>query len=108
MDHRAAERVAGAQTVRHLHLLVADVGPDVAAREMRKHVAWYIKGLPHSARVREQVNRTRAVDEMLALLRAYLEELESGGLESFGDAAGVKAADAAEPVVAMESGVAAG
>ena len=29
-----------------------------AAREMRKHVAWYIKGLPHSARVREQVNRT--------------------------------------------------
>ena len=47
---------------------------------MRKHVAWYIKGLPNSARVREQVNRTRTADEMIALLRAYLEELEREGL----------------------------
>jgi hypothetical protein len=57
--------------------MVAAVGEDAAAREMRKHVAWYVKGLPHSARVREQVNRTRTVGEMAGLLRAYLEELES-------------------------------
>jgi hypothetical protein len=53
---------------------------------MRKHVAWYIKGLPNSARVREQVNRARSVEELDALLRGYLEELARSGLESFAPA----------------------
>jgi tRNA-dihydrouridine synthase B len=65
--------------LRHLGMMVASVGPDSAAREMRKHVAWYVKGLPHSARVREQVNHTRSVDEMAQLLRAYLDELDRDG-----------------------------
>ncbi len=69
--------------VRHLHLLVASAGEHVAAREMRKHVAWYIKGLPNSARVREQVNRTRTATEMVALMRSYLAELAAHGLEAF-------------------------
>ena len=51
-----------------------------AAREMRKHVAWYVKGLPHAARVREQVNRTRDRDELAELLRGYLGELTRRGL----------------------------
>ena len=77
----AAERLEAG--LRHLRLLTDSAGPDAAAREMRKHVAWYIKGLPHSARVREQVNRTRGVDEMADLLRGYLGELARDGLESF-------------------------
>ncbi len=71
--------------LRHLALLVTDAGPDIASREMRKHAAWYIKGLPHSARVRDQVNRTRSADEMADLLRAYLDQLAREGLESFGE-----------------------
>jgi tRNA-dihydrouridine synthase len=59
--------------------MVESAGADVAAREMRKHVAWYVKGLPNSARVREQVNRTRTVEDMVLLLRGYLQELERGG-----------------------------
>ena len=62
--------------VRHLRMMVRSVGEDRAAREMRKHVAWYVKGLPNSARVREQVNRTRTVDEMVELLTRYLTEIE--------------------------------
>ena len=69
----AAERLEAG--VRHLAMMEASVGPEHAAREMRKHVAWYIKGLPNSARVREQVNRTRTAGEMADLLRAYLGEL---------------------------------
>src|SRR5262245_49525565 len=37
----AAERLA--MGLRHLQLMVVHFGPAVAAREMRKHVAWYIK-----------------------------------------------------------------
>jgi tRNA-dihydrouridine synthase B len=69
--------------VRHLRMLVATAGEHVAAREMRKHVAWYIKGLPHSARVREQVNRTRTAAEMVDLMQGYLAELAAHGLEAF-------------------------
>jgi tRNA-dihydrouridine synthase B len=77
----AAERLEAG--IRHLRMMTEAVGPDCAAREMRKHVAWYVKGLPNSAKVREQVNRTRSVDEMADLLRAYLGELEAHGLEGF-------------------------
>ena len=69
--------------VRHLGMLEESVGPEQAAREMRKHVAWYIKGLPNSARVREQVNRARTAPELAALLRDYLGELAARGLEAF-------------------------
>jgi tRNA-dihydrouridine synthase B len=69
--------------IRHLAMLVRSAGEVVAAKEMRKHVAWYIKGLPHSARVREQVNHTRTAEEMAALLTAYLGDLAAHGLEAF-------------------------
>jgi tRNA-dihydrouridine synthase B len=75
----AEERLAAG--VRHLAMMVDDVGPMHAAREMRKHVAWYIKGLPNSARIREQVNHTRSADELAELLRGYLRSLTEQGLE---------------------------
>ncbi|MBI1798398.1 MAG: tRNA dihydrouridine synthase DusB [Candidatus Eisenbacteria bacterium] len=77
----AAERLAAG--IRHLAMMTAAVGADSAAREMRKHVAWYVKGLPRSAKVREQVNRTGSVDEMANLLRDYLTDLEEHGLDAF-------------------------
>jgi tRNA-dihydrouridine synthase len=64
-------------------MMVATVGEEHAVREMRKHVAWYIKGLPHSARVREQVNRARTASELAGLLRDYLGELAAHGLAAF-------------------------
>jgi tRNA-dihydrouridine synthase B len=88
----AAERLATG--VRHLHMMVEAVGPDAAAREMRKHVAWYVRGLPHSAQVREQVNRTRGAREMVARLGQYLEELERSGLAKFAPAPGAEEPDA--------------
>jgi tRNA-dihydrouridine synthase B len=77
----AAERLETG--IRHLRLLVADVGETIAAKEMRKHVAWYIRGLPNSARVREQVNRTRTAEELTELLTQYLQTLEQRGLAAF-------------------------
>ena len=73
----AAERLETG--VRHLAMMVEAVGPEAAAREMRKHVAWYVRGLPRSAAVREQVNRTRGAEEMVARLTQYLEELQHSG-----------------------------
>src|SRR5262249_37782745 len=77
----ASERLAAG--IRHLQLMVAEFGEMVASREMRKHLAWYVKGLPHSARVREQVNRAASADDLAALLRGYLDELAGEGLADF-------------------------
>jgi tRNA-dihydrouridine synthase B len=74
----AAERLAAG--IRHLRMMVEEFGEASATREMRKHLAWYIKGLPHSARVREQVNHTSTTEAMTALLSGYLDELERQGL----------------------------
>jgi len=74
----AAERLAAG--IRHLHLMVEEFGEAAATREMRKHLAWYIKGLPHSARVREQVNHTTTIEALTAVLRGYLDTLERQGL----------------------------
>jgi tRNA-dihydrouridine synthase B len=87
----AADRLAAG--LRHLRLMVEDSGEHAAVREMRKHVAWYIKGLPHSARVREQVNHTHSTAELADVLAGYLEDLERDGLAAFAPEPVVTAAD---------------
>ena len=65
--------------LRQLRLLAEQVGETVAVREMRKHVAWYVKGLPRSAAVRESANRMQTAAEIESLLSAFLLHLEDGG-----------------------------
>lgn len=43
--------------VRHYRLLVETKGEQVANREMRKHLAWYTKGLRGAARLRQRINK---------------------------------------------------
>ncbi|MCL6634832.1 MAG: tRNA dihydrouridine synthase DusB [Peptococcaceae bacterium] len=66
-----AERVAMA--LRHLDLLVEIKGERVAVWEMRKHAAWYMKGLRGAARLRERVNRAQAGEEIREILLSVLE-----------------------------------
>ncbi len=46
--------------IRHYKLLVKIKGEDVANREMRKHLAWYTKGLRGSAGLRARINQGRS------------------------------------------------
>jgi tRNA-dihydrouridine synthase B len=61
--------------IKHLHLLVEDKGEVIGVREMRKHAAWYIKGMPGAAQLREEINKQTTQDGMEELLRGYLESL---------------------------------
>ena len=54
--------------LRHARLQVEYKGPDVGMREMRKHVAWYTAGFPHSAKLRSEVNAVRTREELGELL----------------------------------------
>lgn len=56
----------------HLALIAADKGDNVAVREIRKHVGWYVKGMRGAATVRRQVNQTVELSEMQELLQSLL------------------------------------
>jgi len=50
--------------LRHMELQMKYKGEYTAVREMRKHIAWYSSGLPHSARLRQKVNEIESMDEL--------------------------------------------
>ena len=54
--------------LRHARLQLQHKGEYTGVREMRKHVSWYTAGMPHSARLREQVNTVEnfaALEELI-------------------------------------------
>lgn len=50
--------------LRHAALQLEYKGEYTAIREMRKHVAWYTTGCPHSARLRQMVNEMETIAEL--------------------------------------------
>ena len=48
----------------------------LVVNQMRKHVGWYIKGLPNAAKIREEVNTLKTKDNIFSLLNDYRNELE--------------------------------
>ncbi len=68
----AEERIHTA--LRHLGMLMDQKGEKAAVPEMRKHIAWYLKGMKDSGRIRSQVNTLNTEAEVRALLNAYAAE----------------------------------
>lgn len=50
--------------LRHAALLLQYKGEYTAVRELRKHVAWYTAGYPHSARLRQMVNEIETMEAL--------------------------------------------
>lgn len=61
--------------LKHAQLELAYKGEYTAVREMRKHVAWYMTGYPHSAKLRRMVNEIETFDELVKGLRFILNGL---------------------------------
>lgn len=51
--------------LRHAGLQLKYKGEYTAVREMRKHLAWYTAGLPHSARFRQTINTMETMQELI-------------------------------------------
>lgn len=54
-------------------------GEYVGIREMRGHVAWYVKGLPGSHKLKDALTKIETYEEMLSILEAYEKEAEARG-----------------------------
>ena len=56
--------------MRHARMQMEYKGGFTGIREMRKHVAWYTTGYPHSARLRNLVNQAESIEELEELINS--------------------------------------
>lgn len=61
----------------HMDRLIALRGESIALREMRKHAAWYVKGLRGAAKIKDAINAQETRDGMANLLLDFAEQLEA-------------------------------
>ncbi|MFQ9509640.1 MAG: tRNA dihydrouridine synthase DusB [Lachnospiraceae bacterium] len=59
--------------LRHCELQLQYKGEYIGIREMRKHVAWYTAGFPHSASLRRDVNAMESMEDLKKLFDQYVE-----------------------------------
>jgi nifR3 family TIM-barrel protein len=61
--------------------------PRGAAIEFRKHLGWYVKGIPHSAELRRQLHAVESLGEVETIFGSYVELMHSGAIEPVNDPA---------------------
>jgi tRNA-dihydrouridine synthase len=57
-----------ATLARHARLLTQHLGADKGIRDLRKHVAWYLKGFPVGSEPRRRLGMVSSLDELDELL----------------------------------------
>lgn len=59
----------------HYQLVLEEKPMRVAVNEMRKHIAWYLKGMPGSNPVKNQINTLTDIDQIFGLIDLYQKSL---------------------------------
>jgi len=60
----------------HLDRLIALKDEHIGVREMRKHAAWYLKGIRGNAKIRNEINTCETRDDLVTLLDNFVEQVE--------------------------------
>ncbi|HET7521965.1 MAG TPA: tRNA dihydrouridine synthase DusB [Bacillales bacterium] len=60
----------------HLDRLISLKGENVALKEMRKHAAWYLKGMYGGGKVRARLNECTTRTDLVGVLTDYVEKVE--------------------------------
>ena len=48
----------------------------MAVFKLRKHIAWYLKGLKNSTAIKDKINREEDIDVVISILKEYFSMLE--------------------------------
>ncbi|MFA5408694.1 MAG: tRNA dihydrouridine synthase DusB [Bacilli bacterium] len=63
--------------LKHLSYL-SETKPDKqTALEMRGHIAWYLKGMPHGKEIKERIYKTDNLGDFKSILKTYLKDLDN-------------------------------
>ena len=60
----------------HFNLLLEEKGEYTATREIRKHIAWYVKGLKSASEIRNEINKVESKEEFFDILKTYFDSLK--------------------------------
>ncbi|MBX5473313.1 MAG: tRNA-dihydrouridine synthase, partial [Acetobacteraceae bacterium] len=72
----------------HFHAMLSYYGTETGLRLARKHLCWYVRGLPGAAQFRADVQRLESEAEVEELIRRFFEPLIARGVvRETGDAA---------------------
>ena len=55
----------------HFDLLLKEKGEYTATREIRKHIAWYVKGMPNATVIRDKINFVESEKDFKNILKQY-------------------------------------
>lgn len=61
--------------IRHARMLTDFKGENTGVKEMRKHIAWYIKGLRNASVVKNNINTAVKLNDLIEILNQYKESL---------------------------------
>ena len=59
---------------KHINLAVEEKGENIAIKEMRKHLACYVRSLPNASKMREEINKIDTQKELLKTLDLFFEK----------------------------------
>ncbi|MOA11713.1 tRNA-dihydrouridine synthase B [compost metagenome] len=79
-EPEAAEKIRIA--ILYMDRLAALKGEHVAVREMRKHLAWYLKGLKGSSRIKDLIMEETKRNEMVRILENFVDGLSADNSEA--------------------------
>nr|WP_295970473.1 tRNA dihydrouridine synthase DusB [uncultured Bacillus sp.] len=65
----------------HLDRLIELKSEHIAVREMRKHAAWYLKGIRGNAKARNAINDCNTREDLIQLLNGLVEETEDQSIQ---------------------------
>ena len=60
---------------RHYQLLIEDKNEKAALLEIRSHIIWYLKGMPKSKEIKNQICQSKTSEEMFKIIEEYKEYL---------------------------------
>ena len=63
--------------VLHMDRLIALKNENIAVREMRKHAAWYLKGVRGNAKARREINECNTREDIVKILYGLVDEIEA-------------------------------
>lgn len=55
----------------HFELLLKEKGEYTATREIRKHISWYVKGMPNATIIRDKINSVETEEDFKKILLEY-------------------------------------
>lgn len=67
----------GKMILKHARLAIELKGEYTAIREMRKHVGWYVGGIPHAAAIRNSVNFIESYEALEEMVEKYFLTIRS-------------------------------